>query len=60
MTLAIPHPYADGLAEPWISTHAAGYADGKLANFAIVLAADGALIGSIDQYGLLRSEWERS
>lgn len=46
-TLAIPHPYADGLAETWIATHAAGYAEGKLANFAIVLAANGSLVGSI-------------
>jgi ribosomal-protein-alanine N-acetyltransferase len=46
-TLNIPHPYADGMAEAWIATHAAAYADGNFANFAVVLAANGSLVGAI-------------
>ena len=46
-TLSIPHPYEDGMAEAWIVTHRKEYESGKLANFAIVLRSDGALVGAI-------------
>ena len=46
-TLNVPHPYEDGMAEEWISTHQPGFEAGKLANFAIVLRASGELIGAI-------------
>jgi|SRR5882672_11216998 len=46
-TLNVPHPYADGMAEQWISTHQAKYESGELANFAIVRRADNTLIGAI-------------
>lgn len=46
-TLNIPHPYEDGMAEEWISTHQPGYEAGELANFAVVLSEDNALIGAI-------------
>ncbi|MBM3908343.1 MAG: GNAT family N-acetyltransferase [Gemmatimonadetes bacterium] len=46
-TLAIPHPYPDGGAEQWIATHAPGFAEGKLAIFAITARADGALLGGV-------------
>jgi RimJ/RimL family protein N-acetyltransferase len=47
MTLSIPHPYPDGGAEEWIGTHAAKYADGVRANFAIIERDSGALAGAI-------------
>jgi ribosomal-protein-alanine N-acetyltransferase len=47
MTLSIPHPYPDGGAEKWIATHAAKYADGTRASFAIVERDSGALAGAI-------------
>jgi [ribosomal protein S5]-alanine N-acetyltransferase len=46
-TLHIPHPYPDGAAEAWIETHAPGWAAGRLASYAIVDAADGALRGAV-------------
>lgn len=46
-TLHIPHPYPDGLAERWISTHAPRFRDGRGAIFAITLPEDGQAIGSI-------------
>jgi ribosomal-protein-alanine N-acetyltransferase len=47
MTLSIPHPYPDDGAEKWIGTHAAKYAEGKLASFAITERESGALAGAI-------------
>ena len=46
-TLSIPHPYEDGVAEEWINTHEEQFAEGKIANFAIVLRSSSDLIGSI-------------
>lgn len=46
-TVAIPHPYPDGAAEDWISTHAPGYAEGTQATYAVTLAAGGELVGAI-------------
>jgi len=46
-TLTIPHPYPDGAAEEWIARHAAGWADGSDATFAIVRRSGGALVGGI-------------
>ncbi|MFN7950397.1 MAG: GNAT family N-acetyltransferase [bacterium] len=45
-TLAIPHPYPDGAAAEWIATHAARFAAGTLAPFAVVTRADGLLVGA--------------
>ena len=36
-TCAIPHPYEDGMAEEWISTHKARYEEGTGINLAITL-----------------------
>ena len=47
MTLMIPHPYEDGLAEAWIATHRAQLDEGGGYNFAITLADSGALLGAI-------------
>ncbi|MDX1556875.1 MAG: GNAT family N-acetyltransferase [Xanthomonadales bacterium] len=46
-TLAIPHPYEDGMAEEWIATHQPKFEAGELADFAITLRDDGALVGAI-------------
>ena len=46
-TLHIPHPYPDGAAEAWIGAHAAAWAAGTLATYAVVDAADGTLRGAV-------------
>ena len=46
-TLAIPHPYEDGMAEEWIGTHQGGYERGENVNFAITLTNEDVLIGAI-------------
>lgn len=46
-TLNIPHPYKNGDAEEWISTHEPGFEKGELCNFAIVLSDTDELIGAI-------------
>jgi RimJ/RimL family protein N-acetyltransferase len=43
----IPHPYEDGVAEEWISTHRPGFEAGELATFAAVLRTESELIGAI-------------
>ena len=46
-TLRIPHPYKDGMAEEWIETHAAKFAQGEGISLAISLRATGLLVGAI-------------
>jgi ribosomal-protein-alanine N-acetyltransferase len=46
-TAAIPHPYPDGAAAAWISTHRDLFASGKEATFAVTLAAGGELVGTV-------------
>jgi ribosomal-protein-alanine N-acetyltransferase len=46
-TLAIPHPYEEGMAEAWIGTHQEGFDKGNLSTFAIVLRSSDELIGAI-------------
>jgi [ribosomal protein S5]-alanine N-acetyltransferase len=46
-TLNMPHPYEDGMAEAWISTHAAIHEDGQGVTFAITRKVDGVLVGAI-------------
>lgn len=48
-TLAIPHPYPDGAAEQWISTHAESFRQGTEIILAITLKPDGLVIGSVGQ-----------
>jgi ribosomal-protein-alanine N-acetyltransferase len=47
MTLTIPHPYEDGMAEAWISTHQEAFEKGEAVFFAITLRSDGTLIGAM-------------
>jgi [ribosomal protein S5]-alanine N-acetyltransferase len=46
-TLALPHPYPDGAAEQWISTHAESFRQGKEVTLAITLKPGGMVIGSM-------------
>ena len=47
VTISIPHPYEDGMAEAWINTHAGDFERDVAVNYAITLAADGTLLGAI-------------
>jgi RimJ/RimL family protein N-acetyltransferase len=46
-TLNVPHPYEDGMADTWIGTHAAGYAAGEQATYAVALKDSDDLVGAI-------------
>ena len=46
-TLNLPHPYPDGLANDWISSHQDNFATRKSLVLAICLRIDGRLIGAI-------------
>ncbi len=46
-TLAIPHPYEDGLAKPWISQHEALFASGRTLTLAIIRKDGNNLMGAI-------------
>jgi ribosomal-protein-alanine N-acetyltransferase len=46
-TVNIPHPYPDGVAEEWISTHQPRFESGELVNYAITLEKTGELIGAV-------------
>ncbi len=46
-TLNLPHPYPDGAAAMWIGRHALAAADGQSYTWAIVHAADAALLGAV-------------
>ncbi|XAH25023.1 GNAT family N-acetyltransferase [Xylophilus sp. GW821-FHT01B05] len=46
-TANIPHPYPDGAAQSWIASHAADYQSRTRVSFAVVLAADAQLLGTV-------------
>lgn len=46
-TLNVPHPYEVGMAEAWIKTHAARFAEGKLVAYAITGLDNGDLLGAV-------------
>ncbi len=46
-TANIPHPYEEGMAEEWISTHQEAFDKEEAVTFAITLKPDGVLIGAI-------------
>ncbi|MDY0101778.1 MAG: GNAT family N-acetyltransferase [Lentimicrobium sp.] len=46
-TLAMPHPYLDGMAEAWINSHEVEYLAGTSVIWAICLRSSGQLIGAI-------------
>lgn len=47
MTLNIPHPYEDGVAEKWIETHNKNFNEDRLLELAIVHKEDNYFIGAI-------------
>lgn len=47
MTLNVPHPYEDGLAEQWIGGHSERFASGSFVMYAITLQKNEALIGAV-------------
>lgn len=47
MTLNIPHPYEDGMAEAWIKTHVDNFNEDRLLTLAIVHQEEKYLIGTI-------------
>ena len=51
-TYNIPHPYEDGMAETWISTHKDTFKQGKGVTYAMTLKKDGRLVGCISLMGL--------
>jgi ribosomal-protein-alanine N-acetyltransferase len=46
-TRPIPHPYPDGEAERWISTHRAAFELGEAVHFAVELRETGELVGGV-------------
>jgi ribosomal-protein-alanine N-acetyltransferase len=46
-TLTIPHPYGDGVAEAWISTHRQAFDQEEGVTLAITRKPDGVLLGAI-------------
>jgi [ribosomal protein S5]-alanine N-acetyltransferase len=47
VTANVPHPYLDGMAERWISTHQENWERGELASFAVTQKSSGLLIGCV-------------
>lgn len=56
LTLNIPHPYQDGLAEQWISTHALSFARREAVVYAITLSESKELIGTVSLTQLTASD----
>ncbi len=56
-TCSIPHPYLDGVAELWISTHAAAYIEREGATLAITQKKSGVLMGAIGFNVNLKNGW---
>ena len=51
-TATVPHPYHDGMAEAWISTHGELFATGKGVQFAMVPKSNSELVGCISLFDL--------
>ncbi len=47
MTMVIPHPYEDGVAEEWIAKHQETFQKGEGLELAVTRRNDGALIGAV-------------
>lgn len=53
-TYNIPHPYEDGIAETWISTHEEKFKKGEAVTLALTLKEDGRLIGTISLFEIIK------
>ena len=51
-TLAIPHPYEEGMAEQWIATHSDEFEKDQGVTWAIARRNDSALVGAISLMGM--------
>ncbi len=58
-TLNLPHPYEDGMAEDWISTHREAFEAGTDAFFAVTLRETGELVGAMTLMDI-RSRFQRA
>ncbi len=47
MTLSLPYPYEDRMAEKWIKTHSPGFREGSQVIFAVVIHETNTLCGAI-------------
>lgn len=47
MTVNIPHPYKNGMAEAWISSHAKSFACSERVVYAVTISATRELIGTV-------------
>ena len=52
MTLNVPHPYEDGMAEQWIGGHSERSAAGSVVTYAITLQENEALLGAVGLTGM--------
>ena len=53
-TYNVPHPYEDGMAESWISTHEDKYKKGETVTLAMTLKEDGRLVGGISLFEVIK------
>jgi RimJ/RimL family protein N-acetyltransferase len=53
-TLNIPHPYEDGVAEDWISTHQEAFAKNQGVTFAVTRKPNGSLVGAISLMDIIK------
>jgi len=51
-TMNIPHPYHDGIAEQWISGHAASFDTGSGLTLAVTVRRDDSLAGAVSLMGI--------
>jgi ribosomal-protein-alanine N-acetyltransferase len=51
-TMAIPHPYPDGVAEEWIAGHAPAFNSNREITYAITRQSDGQLLGAFTLLGV--------
>ena len=58
-TANIPHPYEDGVAETWISSHAEQFEQRTGVVFAVTLKETGELVGAISLFSI-RAAFERA
>jgi len=47
MTINIPYPYKDGMAEQWISSHVESFANGDRIVYAVIITHSAELIGTV-------------
>jgi [ribosomal protein S5]-alanine N-acetyltransferase len=56
MTMAIPHPYPDGAAEEWISSHEIGFSTKREVTYAVTRQEDGCLLGAVALLGISQKD----